>query len=154
MRRIFATRKRAIATLSVLALLTGGVAYAYLASTGSGNGTGNVTASSSNLVLTFSQPDFTKLPQAQTVTIYATNNGQSVEQFNGLTSFLVSSTNSTNCPNGSFVAGTPSTTAQEIPASGAAVAVGTVTVTFTDLPTQAQNGCIGTGTASYSGASN
>jgi hypothetical protein len=150
---MFSTRKRAIATLSVLALLTSGVAYAYLASTGSGTGTGNVTASSSNLVLTFSQPSFAQLPQTQTVNIYATNNGQSVEQFNGLTAFSVSSTNTTTCPSGSFVAGTPSTTAQEIPADGAAHLVGTVSVTFTDLA-QAQNGCLGSGTSSYSATSN
>ncbi len=153
MRRMFSTRKRVIATLSVLALLTSGVAYAYLTSTGAGAGTGNVTASSSNLVITFSQPDFTKLPQNQTVNIYATNNGQSVEEFNGLTAFSVSSTNSTTCPTGSFVAGSPSTSATEIPADGAPHQVGTVSVTFTDLA-QAQNGCIGSGTSSYSAASN
>ncbi|HET9720571.1 MAG TPA: hypothetical protein VFP55_10870 [Solirubrobacteraceae bacterium] len=153
MRRMFSTGRRAAATLAALGLITGGVAYAYLASTGSGTGTGNVTASSSNLVLTFSQPDFTKLPQTQTVNIYATNNGQSVEQFNGLTAFSVSSTNSTTCPGGSFVAGTPATTAQEIPADGAAHLVGTVSVTFTDLA-QAQNGCIGSGSSSYSASSN
>lgn len=153
MRRMFSTRKRIFATLSVMALLTGGVAYAYLSSTGSGSGTGNVTASSSNLVLTFSQPDFSKLPQTQTVNIYATNNGQSVEQFNGLSAFSVSSTNSTTCPTGSFVAGTPSTTPGEIPADGSPHVVGTVSVTFTDLA-QAQNGCIGSGTSSYSATSN
>ncbi len=143
-----------MAAISVLALLAiGGAAYAYLSSTGNGTGAGNVTASSSPLVLTFSQPDFTKLPQTQTVSIYATNNGQSVEQLNGLSSFSVSSTNTTTCPAGSFVAGTPSVTAGEVPADGSPHLVGTVSVTFTDLA-QVQNGCIGTGTASYSAASN
>lgn len=153
MRRMFASRKRAVALLAVLALMTGGIAYAYLTATGTGSGTGNVTAAAKPLSLTFSQPDFTKLPQTQTVNIYATNTGQSIQQFNGLTSFSVSSTNSTTCPAGSFVAGSPSVTAQEIPADAAPHLVGTVSVTFTDLA-QAQDGCIGTGTASYSATSN
>ncbi len=154
MRRIFKSRRRALVALSAIAVLAfAGAAVAYLSSTGSGSGTGNVTASSANLVLTFSQPDFTALPQTNTVDIYATNNGNSVEEFSGLTSFSVSSTNPTTCPAGSFVAGTPSVTSQEIPADGTPHLVGTVSVTFTNL-SQAQNGCIGTGTATYTASSN
>lgn len=143
-----------VALTAVAALAIAGAAYAYLTSTGGGTGSGNVTASSTALNITFTQPDFTVLPQSKTVAIYATNSGSSVEYFKSLTSFSVSSTDSTKCPTGSFVAGTPSTTAQEIPADGLPHQIGTVSVTFTDLTTQAQDGCIGTGTASYAAQSN
>lgn len=154
MRRIFKSRKRAAGLLSVIAVMAiaGGAAFAYLSSSGSGTGTGNVSASTSPLALSFSQPAFSALGQTQTVAISATNNGSSAEQLNGV-SVTVSSTNTSTCPAGSFVAGTPSITAQEIPA-GQSVQVGTMSVTFTDLSSAAQNGCLGTGTVSYSATSN
>ena len=156
MSRIFKSRKRVVVALSLVALLAvgGSVAFAYLTSTGTGTGTGNVTASSTPLVLTFSQPGFTALGQSQTVSIYATNNGSSPEQFTGLASFSVAPTNTTSCPTGSFVAGTPSVSTTSIPATGTPTLVGTVSVTFTNLAASAQNGCLGTGTVSYSATSN
>lgn len=152
MRRIFKSRKRAFAALSTLVVLAfAGAAIAYLSSTGGGTGTGNVTASSSTLVLTFSQSDFSALPQTQAVDIFATNNGQSNEWFGGLASFSVAPA-STSCPAGSFVATTPAVTAQEVDA-GQTVQVGTVNVTFTDLG-QVQNGCLGSDAVNYSATSN
>lgn len=155
MSRIFNSRKRVIGALAAITVLAiaGGAAYAYLTSSGSGTGTGNVSASTSPLSLTFSQPSFTALGQSQTVTISATNNSSSAEYFTGLTSFSASPSDTSTCPAGSFVGGTPSTTAQEIPA-GSTVAVGTASVTFTDLSSAAQNGCLGSGTVSYSANSN
>lgn len=154
MRRIFKSRKRAAGLISVIAVMAiaGGAAFAYLSSSGGGTGTGNVSASTKPLVITFSQPDFTALGQTQSVAISATNNGSSAEQLNGV-SVTVSPTNSGTCPAGSFVAGATSVSAQEIPA-GSTVQVGTVPVTFTDLSTAAQNGCLGSGTVSYSATSN
>ncbi len=154
MRRIFKSRKRTVVALSVIAVLAiaGGAAFAYLSSTGSGTGSGNVTASSTPLSITFSQPAFTALPQAQTVNIYATNTGSSAEWFSGLASFSVSPSSS-SCPAGSFVAATPSTTAQDIQGNTGPVLVGTVSVTFTDLQ-QVQNACLGGGAVSYSATSN
>jgi hypothetical protein len=147
------TKKRVIALAVVASLAVAGGAYAYLTATGSGSSTGNVTATAPALTISFSQPDFTVLPQQQTVNIYATNTGTSTEYFTALASFAVTSTDTTKCPAGSFVAGSTSTTAQEVPA-GAKVLVGTVPVTFTDLATAAQNGCLGTGTATYTATSN
>ena len=154
MRRIFKSRKRTVGLLSVIAVMgiAGGAAFAYLSSTGSGTGSGNVTDSTSTLAITFSQPAFTALGQSQTVAISATNSGASAEQLSGVT-VTAGSTNPSTCPTGSFVAGQPSITAQQIPA-GQTVQVGTVSVQFVDLPSAAQNGCIGTGTVSYSATSN
>lgn len=155
MRRIFKLRKRTVVALSVIAVLAiaGGTAFAFLTSTGTGTGTGNVTASTSPLALTFSQPAFSALGQTATVDISATNSGTSPEQFTGLSSFSVAPTSTTSCPAGSFVAGTPSVSSTSVPA-GDTVPVGTVSVTFTNLTTAAQNGCIGTGTVTYSATSN
>jgi hypothetical protein len=154
MRRIFKTRKRAAGLISIIAVMAiaGGAAFAYLTSSGSGTGTGNVSASAPPLAITFSQPDFTALGQTQSVAISATNSGSSAEKLNSV-AVTVGPSNTSSCPAGSFVAGSPSVTAQEIPA-GSTVQVGTVSVTFTDLSSAAQNGCIGTGTVSYSATSN
>lgn len=160
MRRIFKSRKRAAGLLSVIAVLAiAGGAYAYLTSTGTGSNTGDVTATTSGLTLTASQPAFTALGQTQNVSISAQNTSSSAERVASVT-VTPSSTNSSSCPTGSFTAGTVVSTTPgatsfapvEVPANST-VQIATVPVTFNDL-SSAQNGCLATGAVTYSLSSN
>jgi hypothetical protein len=139
-RRIIARKRNVVVLTAIAALAVAGAAFAYLSSSGSGSGTGSVSASSSNLVLSFSKPNFTALPQDQTVTITATNPGQSTEQFTGMSALTLTPADTSSCPAGSFTADAPSTTSQEI-TGGTSATVGTVLVHFNDL-TSLQDSCL------------
>jgi hypothetical protein len=153
-------RKRVLVPIGFIATLAiAGVAAGYLSSAGSGSGTGSVTDSTSALVLHSSALSFDNIGQLKTVTVTADNTGTSAERIAAVT-VTPSSTDSTTCPTGSFTAGSFSfdsafvTANKEVPAKTNGVTVGTIGVTFNDLTGSAQNGCIGTGTASLALSSN
>jgi hypothetical protein len=145
--KLIKNKRVLVALAAVAALAVAGIAYGYLTTTGSGGGSGNVTAINSTLSLSVAQPDLTALGQTQSVAISATNtntNGQA-EYFSGISSMSVATSAAAlanKCPTGSFTLDTPSTTAQDIPADSKAHQVGTVNVTFVDLASEAQNGCL------------
>lgn len=142
--RRFTNKRALVALAAVAALAVAGIAYGFLSATGEGSGTGSVTAKTATLVLTSSALSFAKLEEAQTVTVSAHNPGTSPEKVTTV-AVSASSTDSTTCPDGSFTAGTVSTTPTEVQ-PGETVAVATVPVTLHDLPV-AQDGCIGSETA-------
>jgi hypothetical protein len=162
MRRIL--RKRtAVAVSVVAALVVAGSAIAYLTASGSGSGSGSVSATASAMTLSISAaPALTRLGDTESYEITASNPGTSPEHVSGITvgSIAPSAAAATaGCPVGSFSAGTPTTTGTEVPAAtdathpGTAV-VGHVDVTFNDVTTAAQNGCLGSGTVAVSLSSN
>lgn len=148
------TKKRVLIALSaVAALAIASVAFAYLTASGSGSGSGDVSATASNMALTItSAPPLTKIGDTETYEISAHNPGTSPEKVSGIsvTSITPSAAATTaGCPASTFTAGAPTMTGNEVPAGGDAV-VGHVAVTFNDNSSQAQNGCLGTGTVSIS----
>jgi hypothetical protein len=140
-------RKRVLIPVGLIAALAiAGIAAAYLTASGSGSGSGDVTASSSALTLHSSALTFANIGQTKTVTITADNPGSSPEHVGTLT-VTAAPTNTTSCPAGSFSAGNIQVTNSEVPAGASGYAIGTADITFNDV-NAAQDGCIGTGTAS------
>ncbi len=163
MSRILKSRRAKVlvgvmATMAVAAV----AAFAYFSTTGTGQGSGDVTASVKVLGLTITQPAFDKFG-SQTATVYATNSGDSAERIAGAT-VVVTSTATATCANGSFsvpVGGAVTlapafvTAHQEVPANTTTpMAIGTISVTLNDLTDTNQDGCINTGTAHYELSSN
>lgn len=151
------TKKRMLVALSmVAALVVAGAAYAYLSASGSGSGNGDVSATTSAMTLSVTNaPALTKIGDKQTYEISAHNPGTSPEKVSSLTASAAPSTAAATagCPAGSFSADNATPTGTEVPANGDAV-VGHVDVHFNDDSTNAQNGCLGTGTVALSLSSN
>jgi hypothetical protein len=142
-------RKRVLIPLGIVAALAvAGGAVAYLTTTGSGSGTGDVSATNSSLTLHTQPVSIATLGGTAPVTITADNPGTSAEHVGGVT-ITAAPADTTTCPAGSFTAGPVTVTANEVPAGATGYPIATSNVTFNDLSTAAQNGCLGTGTIAF-----
>jgi hypothetical protein len=147
-------RKRVIIPLGIVAALAvAGGAIAYLTTSGSGTGSGDVSATNSTLTLHVTSSPIATLGGTSPVTITADNAGTSAEHVSGVTLSAVPA-DTTTCPAGSFTAGPVTVTANEVPAGATGFQIATSNVTFNDLTTASQNGCLGTGTIAFTAGSN
>ena len=140
MRKLISKKTAVLAGL--VAVIAAATAFAYLTATGSGSGSGTTSATTTALNLTSDPLSFTKLDQARTIKVYATNAGENPQVLSDL---KVTVSAPAGCPAGSIVVGTPTKTGAQVPAGTTAankVEVGSVEVTFANVNAD-QAACLG-----------
>ncbi|MCG8915005.1 hypothetical protein L6E12_04275 [Actinokineospora sp. PR83] len=141
------TKKRALVTAAIVAVLAlaGGVAYAYWSSTGTGSGSATTGTSSAFVVASSTATGGPLSPggPTQTVAFTVTNPGTGAQNLANVAVTVANAdgsawTSVAGCSAADYSVGTPTVTYGEVEPAG--VRNGTVTITMNNLPSN-QDGC-------------
>ncbi|UKA63943.1 hypothetical protein [Arthrobacter sp. FW306-04-A] len=130
----------AVAASIALVAASGGAAFAYWSTTGSGSGTATNSSGNGTVTLSATFADGLTPGAFETINYWATNNTTSSTVVN-LQPVAVT-TNKTGCQSAWFTASLPSSSTT-LAASATNVSIGTGTLTFLDQPGVDQNACKG-----------